>query len=59
MKNLAKLRRRKGLTQVQLAKKLKTTQPAISKWESNGKNVRPSTLKRIADAIGCKESELV
>ena len=34
MKNLKKLRDKKGLTQIQLAKKLKVCEKTISRWEN-------------------------
>jgi transcriptional regulator with XRE-family HTH domain len=47
-----KARKRAGLTQQQLARKMGTTQPVIARLE--GGNTRPSlsTLERLADATG-------
>jgi predicted transcriptional regulator len=45
-------RRRAGLTQVELARRLGTTQPVISRWERGGDEPRLSTLTRILRACG-------
>ena len=49
-------RRRAGLTQQQLARKMATTQPVIARLESG--NIRPSlrTLERLAEATGSRLS---
>ncbi len=43
-----------GMTTTQLAKKLKVSQPRIINIEQNEKNLKISTLEKIADAINCK-----
>jgi len=45
-------RRIAGLTQVELARRLGTTQPVISRWERGGDEPRVSTLTRILRACG-------
>jgi transcriptional regulator with XRE-family HTH domain len=47
-------RRRAGLTQEQLARKMGTTQPVVARLESG--NTRPSlrTLERLAEATGSR-----
>ena len=45
-------RRGAGLTQVELARRLGTTQPVISRWERGGDEPRLSTLERILRACG-------
>ena len=59
-KRLKQLRKRKGLTQVALAKRLTVTQGYIAQLEG-GYNKAPSLamLRRLAKALGCKVSELV
>ena len=50
---IIRLRIEAGLTQQQLAKKAKTSQPAIARLESgNYKNISFSFLSRIAKALG-------
>lgn len=40
-----------GLTQLQLADKMKVTPQNISQYERNKKNPKPDTIKKIADAL--------
>ena len=41
-----------GLTQEQVAKKLKTKKSAISRIENHAKDIRLSTLESFAEAVG-------
>ncbi|MFN3234264.1 MAG: helix-turn-helix domain-containing protein [Gammaproteobacteria bacterium] len=58
MQQLAKLRKRNGLTQLDVAEKLKTHKSAISRLESGGGKHQHSpsltTLRAYANAIGCQ-----
>ena len=58
--NLKALRTARGLTQVQLAKKMKMNQTYIAQLESGTEN-NPTldTLKRLAKALRCTVAELV
>jgi SOS-response transcriptional repressor LexA len=49
---IAYLRRKNGLTQIGLAERVKTTQAAISAYETGKMAPSPEVLKRIADALG-------
>ncbi len=49
---LAKQRKRKGLTQAELAKKIGTSTPQLSRTERRPENVNMRTLIRYAEAIG-------
>lgn len=49
---IADLRETKGLTQADLAKKLKTTQSAVARIESGKQNVSTDMLRRISQALG-------
>lgn len=49
---LRQAREAAGLTQAQIAKRLKTRPDAISKIENNAEHVRLSTLRRYAKALG-------
>ena len=49
---LRQAREAAGLTQDQVAKKLRTQKSAISRIENHADDVRLSTLRRYADAVG-------
>jgi HTH-type transcriptional regulator/antitoxin HipB len=49
---LAKQRKRKGLTQAELAKKIGTSTPQLSRTERRPENVNMRTLIRYAEAVG-------
>lgn len=52
--SLIRARRRKNLTQKELAEKIKTEQPVISKLETANSKPSLSLLKRIAQALDTK-----
>lgn len=58
MKNLKALRKKKGLSQVSLAKRANVAQPQISAWE-NGLTPTIASLERLAKALGVKPGELL
>ncbi|MDO8876381.1 MAG: helix-turn-helix transcriptional regulator [Pseudolabrys sp.] len=49
---VAKARLRSGLTQAQLAKRMKTTQSTVARLESGRGKPSTSTLRRFAEATG-------
>jgi DNA-binding XRE family transcriptional regulator len=49
---LAKQRKRKGFTQAELAKKIGTSPPQLSRTERRPENVNMRTLIRYAEAVG-------
>lgn len=49
---IGQLRAAAALTQAELAERLGTKQPTISRWESGADEPRLSTLRRIAAATG-------
>lgn len=51
-KDIVKARKKAGLTQIQLAAKLKMPQSQISRIESNPDRTTVRTLKKIAKALG-------
>lgn len=57
--NLKRIRKEKGLTQVQLAKELECTQNEISRWEAGKWYPSISTAVKIADVLECTVDELV
>lgn len=50
---IAAAREKAGLTQTQLASKLKTTQSVISRIEQGNQNLSIQMLSRIASVLGC------
>jgi len=55
LESMIKARERAGLTQAELAKKIGTKQPALSRLERGGfKKATVETLKKIADALDAK-----
>lgn len=53
-KNIKRLREKRGLTQVQLANKIGSTQPAIARLEAGKHNTKLDYLAKIAKALGLK-----
>jgi len=51
---LKSARKEAGLTQEQLAKKLRTKKTAISRIENHAEDIRLSTIEKYAEAIGKK-----
>lgn len=49
---LKEIRKSSGLTQEELAKKIKTTKSAISRIENHAEDIKLSTLKKVANALG-------
>ena len=57
-KNIERIRRQKGLDQIQLAKILDKTQPRVSELEKGKTNARVSTLVDIANALDSDVKDL-
>lgn len=55
---LGKVRREKGLTQVEMAKRLKTTQSMYSRYESGEIRIYADVLFKIAQILGVTPNEL-
>lgn len=49
---LRQARENAGLTQEELARKLKTKKSAISRIENHAEDIRLSTLEKVAEALG-------
>ncbi len=49
---LKQARKEAGMTQEQIAKKLKTTKSVISRMENHATDIRLSTLEKFAKALG-------
>jgi len=59
MKNLEKLRKQRGITQIQLARKLRMEQSNVSKWENGMTLARPATIKKVANILKCRVEDLI
>lgn len=52
LRRMATARERRGLTQREVAQRMRTSQPAIAKIEAGDVDIRSSTLERYAAAVG-------
>ena len=52
-------RKRRGLTQTQLAERCGVTQESVSQWEDPENNCKESTLAKVATALGLTVDELL
>ena len=57
-KNIKRLRRELGLTQVELARRLGVTCQAISKWETQANSPDIALIPKIAGVLGVSIDEL-
>lgn len=58
MMKMMQLRKQRGITQAELAKRCETTQQTIAKIEKSLVDPKLSTLNRIAEALDCELNEL-
>ena len=56
---LVKLRKQKGLTQIQLAEKMGTTKRAIAYYEKQMNNPAIGTVEMLAEALGVPKEKLL
>jgi len=56
---IAPTRERLGITQKELARRLKVRQSTVSRMESKRANLTLSTLRRVAKALGCSVPQLI
>ena len=59
MKGLAEIRKRKGMTQAQLAELAGITRVTVARYETTDRNPRFTTIKRLARALGVSPAELL
>ena len=59
MKGLAAIRKRKGMTQAQLADLAGITRVSVARYETTDRNPNVNTAKRLARALGVSVSELL
>ena len=52
VRHLAERRRAAGLSQADVAERMRTSQPAVARLEANRGDLRLSTLERYAQALG-------
>ena len=58
MNAISRLRKKQGLSQVQLAEKLNITQGAVSQWEMGLSKPKSEILPELAKALNCTIDEL-
>lgn len=56
---IAELRRRKGLTQEELAERIGTHQPTVQRWEAGLRFPRGHFLQRLAEVLGVRPADLI
>lgn len=56
---IKKMRKTKGWTQAELAKRLGVTQAQVAKWESDKANLSRKTLLKLASIFGCEPGYLL
>ena len=56
---IKKLRKEKGMTQKELAKKLGFSPSHLGQYENGYRNPKPSTVKKIADALEVPVSKII
>lgn len=56
---LVAARERKGLTQVQLAKKLEVSKGTVAGWETGAHGIRKKTMPKVARVLDLDIAELI
>ena len=56
---IKKARVARGMSQVELAKRIGVGQSAVSMWETGNAMPRAGKLKEIAEVLGCSVGELI
>lgn len=59
MNKLAKLRKKKGLTQEAVGNALGISQAAVALWENGSSNPTIDKLKKLAELFECSVDELI
>ena len=59
MSALLEMRKRKNMTQSELASIIGADQPAISRYENGEHSMTLNTAYKIAKALGCKVDDLI
>lgn len=58
-KNLVRARKKAGLSQAELAKRLKKSRASINEWEAGNHAPRTALLPALARVLGCEVAELL
>jgi len=58
-KNIARIRKKKNMTQRQLAEKIGVSQQQIGQWENAIKNPKIETILKISKALSCNPKEII
>ena len=58
-KNIARIRKKKGITQEKLAQLLSITTVTLSRWENGHFEPKASVIKRLCEVLNCTETELL
>ncbi len=56
---IAEMRGRLGITQKELARRLRVQQSTVSRWEGKDANLTLNTVRKIAKALGCPAHQLI
>ena len=56
---IKRLRKKKCMTQTELANLVKVSLPTVSRWESGERQPRADELRRLCEVLGCSETELL
>lgn len=59
MNRIKEFRQKRGMMQKELAELANVSRPYMHDLENNLRGAKPETLKRIADALGVKVSDLI
>ena len=58
-RNIASIRKERGMTQEELAQLLSITTVTLSRWENGHFEPKASTIKKLCEILCCTESELL
>ncbi len=58
-KNIAKARKKRGLSQKQVAERIGITQNAVYQWENGLRCAKLETVIKVSEAIGCNPNEIL
>ena len=58
MNNIRTIRKKIGMTQMQLSERLHISRAAVAMWETGKSMPRADMLPQIADVLGCTVNEL-
>lgn len=59
MNRIKELRKRRGLTQIELADRLEITQGSLSAWETGRSLISAENLKKLAEVLQCSTDEIL